>query len=75
MDWDEATRYFRMYLEGERDVSPHTRRNYLSDLVQFRNFLEEGGAGSSGEDPLRVEAAAIRSFLNSLYRKKSAKTT
>jgi len=56
-------------------VSPHTRRNYLSDLVQFRNFLEEGGAGSSGEDPLRVEAAAIRSFLNSLYRKKSAKTT
>jgi len=64
-----------MYLEGEKNVSPHTRRNYISDLIQFRRFAQESGAGGGGADPLRVDPAVIRAFLSSLYRKKSAKTT
>ncbi|MGH7926988.1 MAG: site-specific integrase, partial [Candidatus Binatia bacterium] len=36
---DELLQAFTDHLRGERRVSPHTLRNYLSDLGQFRQFL------------------------------------
>jgi len=38
-EWIE--RYLR-YLRVERNASPHTVRNYASDLRQFRDYLREG---------------------------------
>jgi len=35
---DLIERYIQ-YLKYERNASPHTVRNYHSDLVQFRDFL------------------------------------
>jgi integrase/recombinase XerC len=32
---------YAAYLRNERNVSPHTLRNYLSDLAQFQQFLIE----------------------------------
>lgn len=52
---------FLFYLEVEKNYSPHTRRSYQADLLQFASFLGEG---------LPVEAIdhlAIRRFLAFLY--------
>lgn len=38
---EELIRHYADHLRGERNVSPHTLRNYLSDLVQFNQFLVE----------------------------------
>ena len=65
---------FGTHLETERNLSPHTKRNYLVDLNQFRGFLE-------GQDLLpggrldQIDHMAIRSFLSSLYRKKAKRST
>ena len=38
---EELIRHYADHLRGERNVSPHTLRNYVSDLVQFKQFLIE----------------------------------
>lgn len=38
---DDAIRDFGRYLEIEKNVSPHTHLNYLSDLSAFRSYLLE----------------------------------
>ena len=38
---DELIRQYAEHLRSERNVSPHTLRNYLSDLAQFQKFLIE----------------------------------
>lgn len=46
---DRAIRDFARYLQVEENVSPHTYRNYLSDLAAFRAFLlKQGLAGGPG---------------------------
>ena len=37
-DWIEQ---YENYLRIGRNVSPHTLRNYLSDLRQFEEFLDQ----------------------------------
>ena len=32
---------FLEHLEFEKNVSPHTLRNYMSDLKQFQTYLEK----------------------------------
>lgn len=65
---------FGTHLESERNLSPHTKRNYLIDLKQFRGFLE-------GQDVLpgvrldQIDHMVIRSFLSSLYRNKTKRST
>ena len=39
---DELIERYVNYLQNERNASPHTIRNYRSDLAQFRDFLTKG---------------------------------
>ncbi len=52
-------------------MSYHTRRSYLSDLEQFREFLLKNGV----DKPCDVDQVVIRTFLASLYRGKTKKVT
>lgn len=42
---DDLIERFVNYLQYERNASPHTIRNYRSDLIQFRDFLSQGQPG------------------------------
>lgn len=77
MNMKQAMVDFEAHLAVERNLSPHTLKNYLADLRQFREFLEsDGPSGMDGEDGVsRIDHLTIRSFLGSLYRKKLKKTT
>jgi integrase/recombinase XerC len=58
---------FERYLRDEKRVSPHTVRNYLSDLGQFRAFIKTlfpDGAGVSSIDTL-----TLRAYLGLLHQK------
>ena len=74
----KAIHDFEIHMATERDLSAHTRKNYLIDLKQFREFLEKhhGLLIQHGEEGLsQVDYLVIRSFLGTLYRKKIKKTT
>ena len=62
---------FRTHLEDERRVSPHTVRNYLSDLRQFLDIVESDRG--EGDEPLvhpsQIEAGMIRAYLKVLYQR------
>ena len=68
---DELVQAFADHLRGERRVSPHTLRNYLSDLAQFRQFLAERELcldGGDGVDARKVDIHIVRAFLASLAK-------
>jgi integrase/recombinase XerC len=74
---DKLIQQYSEHLRTERNVSPHTLRNYLSDLAQFRQFLVERelGLGGDGEvDVRKIDIHIVRAFLASLSsdRKKSS---
>jgi len=74
---DDLIKQYAGYLHNERNLSPHTRRNYLSDLAQFCQFLTVRGL-CLGEDKRvnlkQVDLNVARAFLASLTkdRKKSS---
>ena len=68
MTFEEAIRSFELHLRAERNVSPHTRRAYLSDVRQFA--LSVGAA--SGPDTAGVDD--VRAFLADRYRSQSPAT-
>jgi integrase/recombinase XerC len=75
---DQAIRDFEIYMSRERDLSPHTRKGYLTDLKQFVGFLQQhyGPLVQQGEEGLSgVDYLVIRSFLGALHRKKVSKST
>ncbi len=78
-DARSATEAFGRHLVVERNYSPHTLRNYLSDVGQFAAFLRDTAmcsVDSSGEPEWhQVDHLMIRAFLGHLYRRKNNATS
>jgi integrase/recombinase XerC len=71
---DDLIERYVNYLQHERNASPHTIRNYRSDLHQFRDFLAQGQAGAA-PDLAAIDALRIRGFLAFLFEKEKKKTS
>jgi integrase/recombinase XerC len=68
---EELVNAFAEHLQGERRVSAHTLRNYLSDLAQFRAFLAERKLcidRSDTVDVRKVDIHVVRAFLAALTK-------
>jgi integrase/recombinase XerC len=69
---DHIERY-KNYLVAERNYSEHTVRAYMTDLIQFMNFLKENRLPTDKKDidVTKVEEIHIREFVGGLYNKNS----
>lgn len=70
---DDLITAFEGYLQDEKNVSPHTFRNYISDLKQFASFLQIRKFDSAGLDG--IDNRVIRHFLAFLHRKQLKKSS
>src|SRR5579872_2744744 len=70
---DMIDRYIN-YLRYERNASPHTVRNYQSDLLQFRDYLK-GGNAEATVDVGKVDALSIRGLLAHLFEREKKKSS
>jgi integrase/recombinase XerC len=68
MTFTSAMTAFDLHLRAERNLSPHTRRAYLSDVNQFVEFL--GPAAT----PDKVSAVEVRAFLAGLHASRQPST-
>lgn len=71
---DDLLDRYITYLRYERNASPHTVRNYHSDLLQFRDYLTDGKAEAK-IDLAAVDALRIRGFLAVLFEREKKKTS
>jgi len=71
---DELLERYMNYLRYERNASPHTIRNYHSDLLQFRDYLK-GGDQQAAVEIRSIDALRIRGFLASLFEREKKKTS
>ncbi|MBN2254478.1 MAG: tyrosine recombinase XerC [Deltaproteobacteria bacterium] len=75
---DQALKDFEAHIDVERNLSPHTRRNYISDIRQFQKFLSDNKIPverRSGDRLIHVDLMALRAFLAFLYRQNVKKVT
>ncbi|MFB3926160.1 MAG: site-specific tyrosine recombinase/integron integrase [Syntrophales bacterium] len=75
---EKAIREFQKFMEIEKNFSPHTRKNYISDLKQFKEFLEKHNIPvrrNEKDDLFDLESVAIRAFLEFLHQGKIKKIT
>jgi integrase/recombinase XerC len=65
------------HLTYERNVSPHTLRNYHSDLVQFYDHIAppDGEGRRRHVDVKQIDNLTIREYLSALYEQKRKKTS
>jgi integrase/recombinase XerC len=65
------------HLRVERDASPHTVRNYASDLYQFHAFLTHtpDGEPRPGPELEQIDNLTIREFLGALYQRQNRKSS
>ena len=68
---------FLEYLRYEKNASPHTLRNYASDLRQFHLFLTSAADGRPrpAPEPEQIDNLTVREFMGELYRKKNKKSS
>jgi integrase/recombinase XerC len=66
MTLDTLIEKFENYICVERNLSLHTRRNYISDLKQFNDFLKRVYPKIKYE---AIDNTIIRSYLGFLYKK------
>lgn len=65
-------------MDIERNLSPNTRKNYLADVRQFKQFLDASNISAKRIDTdnmIDIDYMVIRAFLGSLYREKLKKIT
>ncbi len=64
---------YKNYLVAERNYSEHTVRAYMTDLIQFMNFLKKNRspADTKDIDITNIEEIDIREFIGSLYNMNS----
>ncbi|MCA1958539.1 MAG: tyrosine recombinase XerC [Nitrospira sp.] len=65
---EDQIRAFMRFLEGERNASPETVRNYSSDLRQLSAFLRKSGEGEHPITPARITTDDVRRYLHWLDR-------
>jgi integrase/recombinase XerC len=70
-------RKYLEYLRFQRNASPHTLRNYASDLQQFYLYLTTapGGEPREAPEPEQIDNLTIREFLGVLYQRKNKKSS
>ena len=77
-DWlpmEAAIRDFQKFIEI-KNYSEHTKINYISDLMQFKAFLDDHHIDiGTARGAIRIEPAVIRTFLGTLYQRKVTKST
>jgi integrase/recombinase XerC len=68
---------FLDYLRYQRNVSPHTLRNYASDLDQFVDYLTHTPEGEPRPAPEleQIDNLTIREFLGVLHEKNNKKSS
>ena len=67
---EKAIREFQKYIEI-KNFSEHTKINYISDLIQFKIFLETNHIRGLRE----ISPSVIKTFLGALYQRKLTKST
>lgn len=72
-DLERAVEDFESHLKNERRSSPHTLRNYISDLGQFTAFLN--ALFPKGLSPGEVDTLTLRAYLGYLHQKRLSKAT
>ncbi len=74
---EEYLEQFFQHLRYERNVSPHTLRNYLSDLGQFHeNIAPPKPDGTREQIPVKdIDHITIREWMAELHSENAKKTT
>lgn len=74
---EEYLEQFFQHLRYERNVSPHTLRNYTSDLEQFHEHIAPPKAdGKREEIPVKdIDHITIREWMSELHSENAKKTT
>lgn len=68
---------FLQHLKFEKNASPHTLRNYTSDLDQFHNYLAPPKVNGKRKDIMvsEIDHITIREWMSALYSENKKRTS